>query len=182
MTLLLVGLIVLISGTIGWVLGVAYAHRGQKVATQKHLAGTAQAGKPTRDEYLRTGSRPPPEILAATGSRVGGSPAAERSSGTDESTPKADGPGEALKELIASVQAHEVRVKPGGRSDGRIEHLLVTRNGDRWVVDQLPRDDYADFDEAPLAVDQLISRPAGYRLVRGYNLLQDEDLDEREEP
>lgn len=60
-------------------------------------------------------------------------------------------------------------------SGGRIKHLVVTRRGDRWVSDQLPKDDYNFPDEAPPSVDSLISKPIGYRLVAGHNLLHRND-------
>ncbi len=71
--------------------------------------------------------------------------------------------------------AHSYQTK-----DGRIKHLLVTRHGEKWVIDPLPEDDYADIDAPIQSVDQLISQPMGCRLMSGYNLSQGHDVDEEE--
>jgi hypothetical protein len=79
---------------------------------------------------------------------------------------------------LSAEETEEVHLEDEGPkydSRGRIKHLVVTRRGDRWVSDQLPKDDYNFPDEAPPPVDSLISKPIGYRLIAGHNLLHSDN-------
>ena len=90
----------------------------------------------------------------------------------------AEGQIELDDQSVSAEETEEDSLEDGApkySSGGRIKHLVVTRRGDRWVSDRLPKDDYNFSDEAPPSVDSLISKPIGYRLVAGHNLLHTDD-------
>jgi hypothetical protein len=64
-----------------------------------------------------------------------------------------------------------------------MEHLVVTARGEQWVSERLPKDDYrvsdlSNFGSRAPSVYTLISKPAGYRLVAGYHMTQDDEGDD----
>ena len=62
-----------------------------------------------------------------------------------------------------------------------MEHLLVTAHGEQWVPERLPKEDRSTYELSEPSVCALISKPAGYRIIRGYNLLQEDDVEDSDE-
>jgi len=169
-------LVAIVSGLIGWALGRASIRR-RPGAPPRERSSEVEA-------FPRNAGSGSPNLVhpASTSHELGlnqdGVDVEPRAESTAMALEPNDVGGE-LKELIASVQANQVEITSRKRR-GHIKHLFVTRNGDQWVVDRLPADDYGDFDTAPPTVDELISKPPGYRLVRGYNLLRGDDKEEND--
>lgn len=78
-------------------------------------------------------------------------------------------------DAAGTAPAPESQGPIGADREEPIRHLVVTRSGDRWVRDPLPKDDYKTPNPAPPSVHALISKPVGYRLVAAHNLLRDDD-------
>jgi hypothetical protein len=89
----------------------------------------------------------------------------------------------ALRRLIASIkkqrQIERKRNAPITRKRRRpIKHLVATQSGGgEWVREPLPRNDYADFDPKVPTVSKLLSKPIGYRLSKGFNIIRHGNLD-----
>lgn len=56
-----------------------------------------------------------------------------------------------------------------------ISHLVVTAGGEQWIPERLPKDDDRAPDSLPPTVSSSVSKPVGYRLLDGYQLLQEAD-------
>ena len=84
----------------------------------------------------------------------------------------------ALRRVIASIKAAR-KQRPIERKRRRpIKHLVATQSGGgEWVREPLPRNDYADFDPKVPTVSKLLSKPIGYRLSKGFNLIRHGNLD-----
>lgn len=176
MNLLLVGLLVLIAIAVGWVLGLTSAHYFLKAASRKRLR--TLDGVPKSESGLHPQVDGPSESPNSSALPTANSLPVETPVKNGAALPETRQLDDDLKNLIVSAQSDETKIKSRKRGDGRIRHLLVTRYGERWIVDQLPRDDYAESaDSSPQSVDQLISKPVGYRLIKGYNLLEGDDTD-----
>jgi serine/threonine protein kinase len=80
--------------------------------------------------------------------------------------------------IFVTKRGHAKIRRTRKRDTRRIRPLLVTRNCERWVIDRFPKDEYADTNMSIPSVDELISKPEGYRLIRGYNMLRDDGADE----
>ena len=176
MSLLFLGLFALICGSVGWILGAASARRKLRPISQWPSAKIA-----TPDEYQLERpsiSGPPHQTFDLVESHADESPVIESAASDLSRSSQIGEIDDALKALVDSLHGGEVLTKTHENQSGHIRHLLVTRNGDRWVVDRLPKDDYADVDDSVQSVDQLISKPAGYRLIKGYNMLKEDDTEE----
>lgn len=83
---------------------------------------------------------------------------------------------ELLKEAAKPKSSSEQRQIERKRN-AHIKHLVPTRGGAKWVVERLPRNDYANFDPKVPTVDELLSKPIGYRLSKGFNVIRHGNLD-----
>jgi hypothetical protein len=82
-----------------------------------------------------------------------------------------------LRRAIASIRAAMKQRHIGRKRNARIKHLVATRGGAEWVIERLPTDDYANFDPKVPTVDKLLSKPIGYRLSKGFNVIRHGNLD-----
>lgn len=86
---------------------------------------------------------------------------------------------ERLRELLkeAATKATRGQRQIERKRNAPIKHLVPTRSGAKWVVERLPMNDYANFDPKVPTVDELLSKPIGYRLGKGFNVIRHGNLD-----
>jgi hypothetical protein len=84
-----------------------------------------------------------------------------------------------LRQLIASIKAaRKQRPRIERKRRRLIKHFVATQSGGgEWVREPLPRNDYADFDPKVPTVSKLVSKPIGYRLSKGFNIIRHGNLD-----
>jgi len=77
---------------------------------------------------------------------------------------------ERLRELLK--KAAKPRARRQRKRNKLIKHFVATPYGGEWIAELLPKDDYADISETVPTVDRLLSKPVGYRLIKGFDVIR----------